>query len=137
MDRVHEGRWTHIGDPAFDQYLLSELKAAITVAGSRGAKVAVLTTPYYRRGDAPGGQTWPEDQPARVDQVNALLRQAAAGAPGVATVVELGAHLSPEGKLAMAIDGVRVRTDGVHIAPEAGPWLAPWLLPQLRTIAGR
>lgn len=137
MDRVHEGRWTHIGDPVFDQYLVRELQQAIAVASSRGAKVAIGTTPYYHRGDAPGGRVWPEDEPARVDRVNALIRQAAAGAPGVATVVDIGGRLSPDGRLAMQIDGVRVRTDGVHVAPEAGPWLAPWLLPQLRAIAGR
>jgi hypothetical protein len=134
MDRVHAGRWTHVGDPVFDAYLASELDLAITVARSRGARVVVATTPYYRRGDAPGGGTWPEDQPARVDLVNDLLR--AAAARNRATVVEYGAMLSPEGRLAMEIDGVRVRTDGVHIASSAGPWMAPQLLPAIRLAAG-
>ena len=40
MDRVHGGRWTQIGDPVFDQYLLSELQTAIKVASSRGAKAS-------------------------------------------------------------------------------------------------
>lgn len=134
MDRVHEGRWTHVGDPAFDAYLGRELDLAIGVASSRGARVVLATTPYYRRGDAPGGGTWPEDEPARVDLVNALLRQAAArNRVGVA---DYGAILSPGGRLAMAVGDVRLRTDGVHIAPAAGPWMAPQLFPAIRAAAG-
>lgn len=134
MDRVHGGRWTHVGDPAFDAYLASELDLAIAIAGSRGARVVVATTPYYRRGDAPGGGTWPEDEPHRVDKVNAILRDAAAR--NRVGIVEYGALLSPDGALAMEIEGVRVRTDGVHIAPSAGPWMAPRLLPAIRMAAG-
>lgn len=134
MDRVHGGRWTRVGDPAFDAYLGSEIDLAIAIAGSRGARVVVATTPYYRRGDAPGGGTWPEDEPHRVDLVNQLLR--AAAARNRVGVVEYGALLSPNGALAMEIEGVRVRTDGVHIAPSAGPWMAPRLLPAIRMAAG-
>lgn len=134
MDRVHDGRWTNIGDPVFDAYLDRELDLAITIAGSRGARVVVATTPYYRRGDAPGGGTWPEDEPNRVDRVNELLRDAAAR--NRVSIVEYGALLSPGGGLAMEIDGIRVRSDGVHIAPSAGPWMAPRLLPAIRRAAG-
>lgn len=135
MDRVHDGRWTSVGDPVFDGYLAAELDMAIAVARSSGARVVVATTPYYRRGDAPGGGTWPEDDPARVDLVNGLLRAAAARHPGVG-VVDFGAMLSPEGRLAMEIDGVRIRTDGVHVATSAGDWMAPRLLPAVRAAAG-
>ena len=37
MDRVLDGRWTHIGDPELDEHLRSELDLAIRVAGARGA----------------------------------------------------------------------------------------------------
>src|SRR5207237_855625 len=127
--------WTAIGDPAFTGYLASELNEAIAAAGSRGAKVIVTTTPYYHRGDAPNHGTWPEDDPARTDMVNALLKWVAGIHPGIA-VVDFGGHLSPGGHLAMTIDGVRVRTDGVHVATDAGGWLAPWLIPQLRAASG-
>lgn len=133
MDRVHDGRWTHVGDPTFDAYLARELDKAIRIAGKR-ARVVVATTPYYRRGDAPGGATWPEDVPARVDKVNALLR-AAAERNDVA-VVDFGGPLSPGGRLAMEVRGTRLRTDGVHIAADAGPWLASWLLGDVARAAG-
>jgi lysophospholipase L1-like esterase len=134
MDRVHDGRWTHVGDPAFDAYLRTEFEQAITVVSAKGAKVALATTPYYHRGDRPDGGTWPEDEPARVDRVNQLLREVAAKHPGLVTLVDFGGHLSPDGHLAMQIDGVKVRTDGVHLSVDAGAWMAPWLLPQLNAI---
>ena len=134
MDRVFEGRWTGVGDDAFHRYLAGEFDRAISVARSTGATVLVATTPYYRRGEAPGGGKWPEDVPARVDLVNRLLRQAASR-NGVG-VVDFGGMLSPGGALAMEIDGVRIRTDGVHVAVEAGPWISPRLLPAIRSAVG-
>ena len=136
MDRMVGTRWLSIGSPEFDADVARSLDAAIAAAAAVGGRVVLATTPYYRRGQRPDGGTWPEDEPGRVDRFNALLREAAARHPGVA-VVELGERLSVDGRLAMTIDGLRVRTDGVHVAPEAGPLLAPWLLPQLRALAGR
>lgn len=136
MDRVIAGQWSSIGTPAFDADVASSLDTAVAMAAATGGRVVLATTPYYRRGLRPDGGTWPEDDPARVDRFNTLLREAAARHPGV-TVVELGNVLSQDGRLAMTINGTRVRTDGVHVAPDAGSLLAPWLLPQLRTIAGR
>jgi lysophospholipase L1-like esterase len=46
-------------------------------------------------------------------------------------VVDLGGRLSPDGRFTMEIDGVTVRSDGVHLTPAGVQWLAPWLLPQL------
>ena len=132
MDRMHAGSWTHIGDPTFDAYLASELDLAITTVAAAGVRPVVATAPYFRRGSRPDGGTWPEDETPRVDRVNQLLREAVARHPGVASVLELGAKLSPAGHMTKEVDGVRVRTDGVHVAQDAGPWLAPWLFEQLR-----
>ncbi|HEX9530226.1 MAG TPA: SGNH hydrolase domain-containing protein [Acidimicrobiales bacterium] len=134
MDRFFEGRWTHIGDPAFDAYLANEVERAIAIVTTQGAKVALFTTPYYRRGLRPDGGLFPEDDPARVDQMNGIFRAVAAKHPGTVSLVDFGGRLSPGGQLAMAIDGIPMRSDGVHLTPQAGAWLAPWLLPQLTTI---
>jgi hypothetical protein len=136
MDRVINGRWQSIGSPEFDADVAASLDTAVSIAAATGGRVVLATTPYYRRGLRPDGGTWPEDDPTRVDRFNVLLREAAARHPGVA-VIELGAQLSVDGHLAMQIGGRRVRTDGVHVAPEAGSLLAPWLLPQLRALAAR
>lgn len=134
MDRMFQGRWTHVGDPTFNDYLSNEIERAIAIVTTKGAKVALFTTPYYRRGLRPDGGIFPEDDPARVDQMNALFRAIASRHPGVVTLVDFGGRLSPNGQLAMSVDGIPLRSDGVHLTPQAGAWLAPWLLPQLTAI---
>lgn len=136
MDRVLGGTWTHIGDPNFDAYIAAELENGIAAATSTGAKVALCTTPYYHRGNRPDGGTWPEDEPWRVDRVNQLIRDAAARHPDKVAIVDFNSRMSVNGQLAPIIDGIKVRYDGVHVTTQAGPWLAPWMLPQLHQIAG-
>lgn len=133
MDRMFEGRWTNLFDPAFAAYVEAEVDGALALASSGGARVAVFTTPYYRRGTAPGGGLFPEDDPARVDVMNGILRRVAERR-GLA-VVDVGGFLSPEGRYTRDVGGVRVRSDGVHLTRQAGDVLAPWLFPQLVAVA--
>jgi peptidoglycan/LPS O-acetylase OafA/YrhL len=131
MDRVHRGRWTHIGDPSYDDYLCGELDRAVGIATAHGATVVLATEPYNLRAERPDGGLWPEDEPARVDKWNTLLRQVAAGHPDTVRVVDFGARLCPAGRYTATVDGVSVRSDGVHLTQEGVHWLAPWLLSQL------
>jgi hypothetical protein len=134
MDRFFQGRWTHLGDPAFDAYVESQLERGIAIAASHRAKVALLTVPYYLRGHTPSGGLFPEDDPARVDHENALFRQVAARYPGLVSVVDFGAFVSPGGRFTMDLGGVPIRSDGVHMTPQLGTILAPWIMPQLVAI---
>jgi peptidoglycan/LPS O-acetylase OafA/YrhL len=135
MDRVHNGQWTHLGDPSFDDYVRRELDRAVGIAASGGARVVLATEPYNHRGEGPDGELWPEDEPNRVDRWNSLLREVAAEYPDTVQLVELGARLCPEGHFSKTVDGIAVRSDGVHLTPEGVHWLAPWLLPQLAAAA--
>jgi hypothetical protein len=130
MDRSYEGAWTHVGEPAFDDYVRQQLDTTLTLAGSSGAAVAVATAPYYRRGERPDGGLYPEDDPSRVDRYNQLLADVVARHPGV-HVLDLHTRLAPNGVYTAVVDGVKVRYDGVHIGPQGAKLLAPWLLPQL------
>jgi peptidoglycan/LPS O-acetylase OafA/YrhL len=131
VDRMHEGEWTHIGDPAYDAYLRGELGRALDILGSTGARVVVTTEPYNRRGEKPDGSLYPEDDPDRVDDWNALLRRVVGKRPNV-TVLDLNKKLGPNGAYTTKVDGIRVRSDGVHPTPEAVKWLTPWLTDALR-----
>lgn len=131
VDRVNEGRWTHIGDPTFDAYLAAELRRALDVLGSTGSRIAVTTLPYSRYGERPDGSLYPEDDPQRVDRWNALLRRVAGHRPNV-TLVDLRTQLSPDGVYTPDIDGIKVRSDGVHLTEEGVAWLTPWLMKALR-----
>lgn len=137
MDRRLGADYRHVGQPDFDAYLTRELDLAISVAGSRGAPVVLLTAPYTRRAERPDGGLWPEDEPARVDAWNGLLRAAAATRPaGQVTVLDLNRRACPDGRFTWDVDNVRLRSDGLHFTPEGVQrWLAPWLMPQLGRIA--
>jgi peptidoglycan/LPS O-acetylase OafA/YrhL len=131
MDRMFQGRWTHIGDPAFDAFLAGELTQALDVLSSTRARVVVTTEPYNRRGERSDGGVYPEDQPERVNRWNALLRRVVGQRPNV-TVLDLNKKLAPNGSYTAKINGVLVRSDGVHPTPDAVNWMTPWLLDALR-----
>jgi peptidoglycan/LPS O-acetylase OafA/YrhL len=132
VDRLNEGHWTHIGDDAYDAYLRGELQRALDVLSSTGAHVIVTTEPYNRRGERADGSLYPEDQPARADRWNSLLRNVIGKRPNV-TLLDLNKKLSPDGYYTNKVDGIKMRIDGVHPTPEAVKWLTPWLTDALRT----
>jgi peptidoglycan/LPS O-acetylase OafA/YrhL len=137
MDRMYDGRWRSIGDPAFDAYLRSELELAIATAVAHGARVVLATEPYNRRGENLDGSLYPEDEPERVTAWNRLLRDVAADSPGV-RLLDFGARVSPEGHFTWTAGGVQVRSDGLHLTPSGvQQWIAPWLLPWLRDAVTR
>jgi peptidoglycan/LPS O-acetylase OafA/YrhL len=127
VDRMNEGRWTHIGDPAYDAYLRGELTRALDILGSTGARIVVTTEPYNRRAEKADGSLYPEDQPTRVDQWNALLRSVVAHRQNT-SLLDLNEKLSPNGYFQTKVNGMRVRSDGVHPTPEAVEWMTPWLV---------
>jgi peptidoglycan/LPS O-acetylase OafA/YrhL len=135
MDRVHNGKWTHLGDPSFDEYVRGELERTVGIAASGGARVVLATAPYNRRGERPDGGLWPEDESDRIDRWNALLREVAAEYPDTVQLIELGARLCPGGHFTKTVGDIAVRSDGVHLTPQGARWLAPWLLPQLAAAA--
>ncbi len=127
VDRMWHGQWTHIGDPDFDKYLVGELKRALDILQSTGARIVMTTEPFNRHGERADGSLYPEDQPSRVKQWNSLLRSVAAERDGV-DVLDLNKKLAPNGTYTNKINGVLVRSDGVHPTPNAVKWLTPWLV---------
>lgn len=131
VDRVNEGKWTHIGDPTFDSYLNFELQRALNIVGSIGVRVMVATVPYSRGGEKPDGRLYPEDQPDRVNRWNTMLRNAVSQHPNVG-IVDLNKKLCPDGVYTAKVDGILVRSDGVHLTSEGVKWLMPWLEESVR-----
>jgi hypothetical protein len=136
MDRRLNGQYQHVGDAEYDGYLMVELTNAIGIAASSGGRVVLLTAAYTRRAEKPDGSLWPEDDPARVDAWNKLLGSVAAASPVHPVVLDLNKLVCPQGTFTWTVDGVRIRSDGLHFTP-AGVQkvIAPWLLPQLRILA--
>ena len=111
------------------------MQHAVTVLRSTGATVVLLTAVYYHQPEQADGQPWPEDNPQRVDDFNAMLRKvAAADGPGV-VVENLNAHLDPGGQYAQYLDGQDVRyADGIHVSAAGAKLVAPWLLGQVEAL---
>lgn len=136
MDRKLDGEFQHVGDAAFDTYLRTELNLALDILLARGAHVVILTAPYNRRYERPNGGLYDEDLPERVDAWNRLLREAAAKHEEQTTVIDLNRRACPDGEFTWRIDGIRIRSDGLHFSPDGvRRWIAPWLMPQLARIA--
>jgi peptidoglycan/LPS O-acetylase OafA/YrhL len=131
VDRVNEGRWTHIGDPAFDSYIAGELRRAVDILSFSGVPLTLANLPYSRRGERPDGSLYPEDRPERVDQWNTLLGKTVGNRPDV-RILDFKKKLCPQGVYTAEVDGVQVRSDGVHLTDQGVQWLTPWLEQSLR-----
>jgi peptidoglycan/LPS O-acetylase OafA/YrhL len=135
MDRMYQGTWQHLGDPAFDAYEMSQLEKAVSVLGSQGAHVVLMTSPFYDTGEQLDGRPWDEDSPVRVNILNQMIESVAAQHPGVVSVVPLNKYLDSHGHYTGTIDGKTMRfADGVHTTQAAGTYLAPKVLPQLAAL---
>jgi hypothetical protein len=136
LDRKVDGQWLRIGTVEYDDYFLSQLDRVSQLLSSRGAKLVVLTTPFFDRPELVGsGRDYPEYAPWRVDRVNALYRDYLALHPGRFTLLDLNAKVSPHGRFADVIDGIQVRGDGVHFTQAGATYVAKWLAPQLVDVA--
>ena len=135
MDREIDGHWVGPADPRYEAALTSSLQQVIQVLGAHGARVAFLTMPCLHEGEQANGSPWPEDDPARIGQLNDRLRSVAAASAGKAVVVDLAALACPGGRYVATVNGVQVRyTDGVHFTIAGGEWVAPGLLPQIAAL---
>ena len=135
MDRMYQGTWQHLGDPAFDAYEMAQLQKAVSVLGSQGSHVVLMTSPFYDTGEQLNGRPWDEDSPVRVDILNQMIESVAALHPGVVSVVPLNKYLDSHGHYTAKIDGKTMRfADGVHTTQAAGTVLAPKVLPQLAAL---
>jgi hypothetical protein len=136
LDRNIDGKWLRVGTEEHDRYFLQTVDYAVKLLGSQGAKVVVLTTPYFSRPDLtiPNPIKWLEYDPSRVDRINSLFRTWMSLNRGEATLFDLNRYVSPGGHFAETIDGIDVRDDGVHFSPAGADFVARWLGPRLRDI---
>ncbi len=127
-----DDRWRHIGQPQVDDYVLREFLTAIDTLGAKGATVVLVTYPHFEAGADQGFTNLPESQPARVDRLNELLRQAASLRPGVAAVVDFQSWLAaqPGGEA-----DPEKRVDGLHFRDSYVPTIGAWMGPQLVALA--
>jgi len=140
FDQQTGGEWQNVAQPGFARRVESRYQQAVGVLGSRGASVVLMTTPYYSSGTSPAGSAWPEDDPARVQSDDAIMRAVARTAvPGPAGgkvyVYDLNALVSPGRHYAASVGQVNVRcADGVHFSPSGGIFVGVRLVPDLAAL---
>lgn len=130
--RPGSDEFEHIGQPAFDAVLRTQLDAGLDVLVESGALVVVLTSPFFEVRTADGrlpDPPFPESDPARVEAWNTLVEEAASERTGDVVVVDLGAYLA-----ALPDDeDERLRPDGIHFTAETAEEVASaWLAAEVR-----
>jgi peptidoglycan/LPS O-acetylase OafA/YrhL len=137
LDRQVDGHLVKFGSVEYDSSFLHQLDDATNLLASTGAKVVVLTTPFFSRPELVGqtGREWPEYDPWRVDRMNSLFRDFLANHPGRYRMIDLNKYVSPGGKFTDSLDGQVIRGDGVHFTDAGQAILVDWLTPQLKEVA--
>ena len=140
FDQNVGGQWQNLGRAAFDRYVESRYRRAVTVLGSRGASVVLMTTPFYDSGVPPNGGAWPEDDPARVSMRQRDHADGGGHHTGGSRRRQ-GLRVRPQhrGLTGAAVRGqcraVNVRcTDGVHFTRSGGIDVGIRLAPELAAL---
>jgi peptidoglycan/LPS O-acetylase OafA/YrhL len=134
-DIVVDGQRLDVGTPAHDQWFGRQLDLLVAQFSVTGARVVFLTAPCNERAEGLGGGGLPENDEKRIDHLNDLYRQAAERSPDQAGVVDLHGLVCPGGRYAEEVDGVPMRSDGVHFTDAAAGYIRDWLYPRLLTLA--
>jgi peptidoglycan/LPS O-acetylase OafA/YrhL len=132
VDRRIDGQEIAFDSDAGVELERRDLSDAVRILSARGARVVVLTMPYFR-------QPWrlPMDPKrssfnnAWVDQMNITAFDALAGLGPRAAVLDLHGLLAPEGRWTDTVDGIPVRAaDTIHLSDPGADFVARWLMPQ-------
>jgi len=133
--RADSDRWEHIGEPAYDAFVVQELSAAADLLLDRVPTVVWLTSPDIQSDRVlvnPPSVYLPENDPERMARFNELVREVAATRPNL-HVVDLNAPLRslPGGEL-----DAHLRPDGIHFTNDSTNEIAPWLGESILAAAG-
>ena len=133
-DRRLNGHWYKYPSPAIDADLRKAWRDAIDAAGSAGSRVVVFTFPYIHLAEAADGSVPVQNDPTRVDHLNAIIREVAKEKG--ADVLDLNSYLSPvHDQFQTSLGNVVVRDpDGVHFSDAGSVILSQWMVDQLNTL---
>ena len=136
FDREVDGRQLKSGSPEMEAALTAALDRVRETVTADGAKFVILTTPCFSPAKRILGEFGEVDRtdPARVRFLNDVWRRYGDAHPEV-TVIDLDARVCPGGEYAETLDGVKMRTDGVHFTQGGSRQIWRWLAPELIGIA--
>jgi peptidoglycan/LPS O-acetylase OafA/YrhL len=126
-----DGKFHSLGDPVFDARLTKHAQRVARTLTSTGATLRWTTFPHVDIPFSSGGTGDPpfvENDPKRMDELNALVASALADVPN-ASMLDLAAYMRsrPGGELDSSF-----RPDGAHLSASGTEEVAKWLGPQLQ-----
>ena len=124
--QIADGVWANACAPAFREFMLGELNAAVAALTSSGARVFVITEAYYRAPDEP--DYGPRDD--ETDCKTKLLNDAASQPGAGFTLLPLGQVVCPR-RDPCPVDDLDIRDDGVHYDGASGRIVWDWLYQQM------
>ena len=131
LDVQINGKWVDACTSAYQSWYAKQLQDTITELKADGAtRVQLLRLPY------PVADFMPDSAHASIDCVNAVHAKVASEESGV-EVLDLAGLICPDGKCRTDLDGVTLRSDGLHF--DVGPpadYVARWLLQHARPPGG-
>jgi peptidoglycan/LPS O-acetylase OafA/YrhL len=134
FDWLWHGRDVHLGQPAFDAYVQSQIDRYVTTLGREGTKILFLSVPYTDPPAQANGSPSPASSPARHALINAMLARAARLDPGNASVLDIDRTISPGGHYDAMVDGEPCRLDGIHPDVFCTELLEPRVLTRARAL---
>jgi peptidoglycan/LPS O-acetylase OafA/YrhL len=135
-EREIDRQWVHLGDPVYDSWFRRHLRDLADTLEEAGVPVVWATSPHVRlapTGDLEGDWTTVADNdPARVDRLNEIVRSVAAGRDS-STVIDLGAWAQrlPRGEFAPDY-----RAEGRDLSEAGATSAVAWMVPKLLDVLG-
>ncbi len=124
------------GLPAYRDYLFHRLDLARSILTANGAHLVIGLTPCFDRPVMADTDTARQQNDiARLTWLDGVWTDYAQAHPADVSVVDLRAFICPVGTVRDTIDGVLLRSDGMHFTDPGAVVLWKWLTPQLQTIA--
>ena len=115
--------WQHVGESNYDELAKSEYRLATQTLTAGGARMLWLLGPHLDR------PVVAQNDPARIDRLNELAREAIAGIDAAA-LVDYPAWLGPTG----AARDKRLRDDGVHLSQAGLDEAIPWIIGEVLAV---
>lgn len=137
FDHVVDGKILKVGSPEYAAYLTSRLNLGLSKLGATKVvipNIACYAQPSY----VVNGQDMAHNRnaPARATAVNKILDDFAAQHPQQVHIFDVASKLCPDGTPKLKVDGVQVRTDGVHYTINGARLFWSWIMPTLEKITG-
>ncbi|KYH45768.1 hypothetical protein AZH51_08725 [Branchiibius sp. NY16-3462-2] len=136
-DHVVDGKILKVGSPEYAAYLTSRLDLGLSKLGSTKVVIPNLAC-YSQPSYVVDGQDMAPNRndPARATAVNNILDAFAASHPQQVHIFDVASKLCPDGKPILKVDGVQVRSDGVHYTIDGARLFWTWIMPTLEKDTG-